>query len=90
MSEKSTLNRRIRGWRLDRNAWLTLVMLALCVILALMPSPFKSPYAQDVTRVRGSVVSVDNSDVQQFGIVRAGDQTVQVLVREGEYKGQVI
>jgi len=90
MSDKSTFMHRIRGWRLDRNAWLTLIMLAMCVILALMPSPFQSPYAQKVTRVRASVVSVDNSDVQQFGIVRAGDQSVQVLVREGEYKGQAI
>ena len=81
---------RLRALRPDRNAWFTLVMLAFCAALALIPNPFESPYGQDVTRVRGRVVSVDNSDVQQFGIVRAGDQTVQVLIRKGELKRQVI
>ncbi len=75
--------------RLNRDVVLVLVILVLSAILINMPSGFESPFVQEVERVRAKVLAVDNSNVQQFGIVRAGDQQLQVEILDGRFKGQV-
>lgn len=45
---------------------------------------------KNTVRVRGTVDRVDNSDVDQFGLVRTGDQDVFATVNSGKYKGEKI
>ncbi len=33
---------------------------------------------------------MDNSDIQTFGVINAGSQTLKVEVLAGEYEGQVL
>ena len=58
------------------------------MLLLLVPSPFKSPYTEQVDRVRGRVLEVDNAGIQQFGIVKAGHQVLLVEVMEGTWRGE--
>jgi len=41
-------------------------------------------------RARARVLEVDNSDIQTFGVINAGSQTLKVEVLAGEYEGQVL
>jgi len=75
---------------LNRNNAFALVVLAACVLLAVVPSGFQSAYAQNVNRVRSRVLSVDDSRIQQYGIVRAGSQLLTVEIVDGPFRGQVV
>ena len=74
----------------QRNTILILFITALSVILLRMPSPYTSPYAQSVERTRARVTAVDDSLIQQFGIVKAGSQTLRVEILQGPYQGQEV
>jgi uncharacterized membrane protein len=86
---KETLQRFARALYNRHNAFALLMALVGLALLA-MPSPFSSPYAQKVERVRGLVLEVDNSRVRQYGIVKAGGQTLRVKILEGPHAGQVV
>jgi len=75
---------------LNKNIVLGSIILLLCIALVMLPDVFESPYQQNVERYQGRVLTVDNSLVQQYGIVRAGSQVLQVEVIEGPFVGQVI
>lgn len=82
----SSIARRV----LNKDTALTLFILALSLALVIAPPLFESPYAQRVGRYRGLVRDVDNSLLQQFGIVKAGSQSLQVEILNGPYAGQVV
>ena len=81
---------RIQPHVRHRNTLLVLVIAAITAGLAAMPPLYKSPYAQSVNRVRAEVIAVDNSEIQQFGIVRAGSQVLRVRVLSGPLAGQQV
>ncbi len=78
------------GNPIKRNLILSLVVVAASAILIWMPDLFTSPYAQEVERVRGEVVEVNNDAVQQFGLVRQGDQFLTVRIMDGDYRGEIV
>lgn len=55
-----------------------------------IPSGFESPFKQDVVRARAEVLEVDNSNIQQFGVVKTGDQGLKVKILDGPYEGQEV
>lgn len=67
-----------------------LVVLILSVVLLFMPTGFEESFSQNVERVRGLVLEVDNSGVQQIGIVKIGDQDLKVRILNGRFKGKEI
>ncbi|MBC8446953.1 MAG: YibE/F family protein [Chloroflexi bacterium] len=73
-----------------RDAVLVLVVLILSIVLLVVPSGFESPFAQDVERLRGQVLEMDNSNVLQFGIVKTGSQTLRVRILDGPHAGQEV
>lgn len=67
-----------------------LVILILSVALFFMPTGFEKSSSQDVERVRGLVLEADNSEVQQFGIVKTGTQDLKVRIFNGRFKGKEV
>jgi uncharacterized membrane protein len=63
---------------------------ALIVVLLALPSIYSSPYAREENRYSAKVLEVDNSLVQQYGIVKAGSQHLKVKVLDGPYAQQEI
>jgi uncharacterized membrane protein len=56
----------------------------------LIPNLYNSPYSREEERYVGEVVEVDNSLMQQYGIVKSGSQKMKVRILEGPYKGQEV
>jgi uncharacterized membrane protein len=73
-----------------RNLILVGLILAATILLLVLPTGFESAYAQNVNRVKAAVLKVDNSDVQQFGIVKQGEQVLQVEILEGTHTGEKV
>jgi uncharacterized membrane protein len=73
-----------------RNAILVTAIAAATILLLVLPTGYESPYAQQVDRVRAKVLDVNDSDIQQFGIVKTGRQLLDVEILEGEHKGKVV
>ncbi|WP_319523794.1 YibE/F family protein [uncultured Desulfosarcina sp.] len=76
--------------RLVYNADFMVVMFfaLLCIILLLMPTGFENRRPLTSHYERARVLTVDNSDVQQTGIIRVGTQRMTVEILGGSFKGQ--
>jgi uncharacterized membrane protein len=66
------------------------IFAALCIILTLIPTGFEERVASEAVRCRGEVLDVDNSSVQELGLIKTGDQSVTLRLLDGPYKGQVV
>ena len=61
--------------------------LVLTIILFFLPNEFQREAYPNSVRARALVSSVDNSGVARFGLVRQGDQMVNLKILNGEFKG---
>jgi len=73
---------------LNRDNLFVLVITAIIIVLILMPTGFEERFPQGAERVRGLVLEVDNSGVQQFGIVKSGAQGLRVKILDGPFEGR--
>ncbi len=60
----------------------------LTLIIAFIPNSFNS--TQPLKTYKAKVVSVDNTNLEQYGISKVGSQSLKVELLNGEYKGQIV
>jgi uncharacterized membrane protein len=66
-----------------------LVTALASILLFLIPSPSRSPYAPGSSeRAVGRIIEVDNSVVKSIGPVKEGDQQLEVRILTGRFKGR--
>jgi uncharacterized membrane protein len=63
------------------------LIIAACLML---PDLYISPYARDEERCVGTVLAVDDGQIQRYGIVKAGSQKLTVRLDDGAYKGREV
>ena len=73
-----------------RDVVFVIVISILVLILSLIPTGFKEKKSPLAMTVRGKVLDVDDSDIQQFGIVKQGDQGVAIEIMNGPFKGEQV
>jgi uncharacterized membrane protein len=73
-----------------RDAILTLMFLLLTLVLFFWRTGFENRLPDNSARCRGRIVSADNSDVKQFGIVRMGPQELSVKILDGPFAGEEV
>lgn len=66
----------------------TLFTLGLAIFLLLIPNPYHQALYDQTERVAAKVLSVDNSEIRQSGIIQTGEQTCIVMLQSGRFKGQ--
>ncbi len=66
---------------------LTLIFLAVTVGLFFFPS-WEASYKDDAERVKVRILTVDNENMKQHGIVRTGDQGLEIEVLQGTFAGR--
>ena len=71
-----------------RDMVVTGIMVVACLGLWFVPTGFENRQPTDAVQVKARVLSVDNSQVHQFGIIREGDQRVVVAPVSGPFAGQ--
>lgn len=73
--------------RLNQDITIILIMIVVTVILFFIPTGFEDNYNKSI-RSKALVISVDNSQLEQRGIVKTGVQQVKVRILQGEFKGK--
>lgn len=66
------------------------IVLLICVALYLIPTGYEERLLPNTERVEGRVVSVENSNMEQHGLILSGTQGVEVELLEGRFKGQTV
>lgn len=68
-----------------------LVSLALLIALLLLPTGYEGAQTyQGADRVRAEVLSTDESDIIDTGLIRTGDQRCTVKLLGGQFEGQTV
>lgn len=70
-----------------RETIFVMVLLVVMMILFFIPTDFERKN-NDSVRAKAEVISVDNSQLEQRGIVKTGVQAVKLRVVNGEFKGK--
>lgn len=73
-----------------REGIFTLVLLVAGTVLFLLPTGFENPIHQASQRVRVQVLSVDDSGLGQYGVIKQGEQLVQARILDGPFQGQTM
>jgi uncharacterized membrane protein len=66
------------------------ILLAASLILVFAPTGFEDAKAYRAKLYTGTVVSADDTFVRQFGIVKTGDQKLDVKMESGPFRGKII
>ena len=75
---------------IKRDIALVCAFLVLSAALFFLPTGFEQRIAKQALRCRGEVIAVENSGVQQFGMVKSGDQSVTLTLLDGRFKGRTV
>jgi uncharacterized membrane protein len=72
----------------NRDRFLVIFFCFLTVILYFVPSGFEGHVRQDSIRSKAKILSVDNANVQIFGMIQKGEQDVTMEILDGPFAGQ--
>ena len=73
------------------NVIFALFVSLVCFGLILLPTGFENPALTNSTqREKAMVLSVDNDDLQTFGVVTTGTQNLVIEIRSGKFKGDTL
>jgi len=75
---------------LSKDVILTSAIALVSIILALVPTGFEKESFAEVHRPQALVLSVNDTYVKQFGLVREGMQLVHVRILEGPFAGKEV
>lgn len=74
----------------NRDFNLVLIFLVISFFLIKLPTGFEKKIDKRAIRCKGLVISVDNSEMHQTGLIRTGDQTVNLKILNGRFKGKIL
>lgn len=73
-----------------RDLFFSLFCLLIILILMFIPSAYEGAYQSKGIPVAARVLSVDDSGIQQIGIIKQGTQSLVLEISQGRWKGQSI
>ncbi len=82
--------RRLFGLAARRDMALFLVFAALSLGLWFWPTGFENRLPANAVQVKARILTVDNSHVHQYGVIREGEQRVTAVPASGPFAGQRI
>ena len=65
-------------------------VLLLSAALYFVPTGFEERLPRNTERVEGRIISVDNTHLEQHGLILSGSQSVEVELLGGRWKGQIV
>jgi uncharacterized membrane protein len=92
----ATISRRLfssqQGYsmRFRRDPLLVALLLLLSVGLWYLPTGFEGRLPDGAVRAKARVTAVDDSGIQQHGIVKTGDQEVRMRILDGPFAGREV
>ena len=72
-----------------KDLFFLLGVIAISVVLFFIPTGYEAPQGNTV-RVKALILEVDDSNVQDFTVVKQGDQELTLRLLNGKFKGEII
>lgn len=80
----------LKKMKLKKEAGPVIVALILLIVLLIIPTGYEGALVyQNADRVKAEILSTDESDIVDTGLVRTGEQRCEVKILGGQYKGRV-
>ncbi len=76
--------------RFKRDGILVAAFALLSMVLIFVPTGFENRMEDRAIQCKAQVTAVDNSSIQQFGMIKTGDQQVTLQVLDGSFKGRIL
>ncbi len=73
-----------------RDFLLVIAFAVLTSILYFVPTGFEDRTPHNTVRARAEILDVDNSEIQQYGMIKQGDQGVTLRILDGKFAGQTL
>lgn len=73
----------------QRDWYLVITFSLLTIALYFLPTGFEQHSDENAIRCAGRVLTVDNSNIQEFGLIRKGEQEVDLEILDGSFKGHL-
>jgi uncharacterized membrane protein len=74
-----------------RDAVFVGLLVVVATVLLFVPTGFEQPeLSRDSLRVRGQVVSADDGDLKQYGIIKEGVQELTIRILSGRFRGREV
>ncbi|CCH47398.1 YibE/F family protein [Pseudodesulfovibrio piezophilus C1TLV30] len=75
--------------RKRRDIYLVVVFSLLAVAMYFLPTGFEKNTDETAVRCTGRVTSVDNTNIQEFGLIRKGEQGLSLTILDGPFEGEI-
>lgn len=85
---KPSMNNFFRSHK--RDILLTALFMVLSAALLFLPTGFEDRVQKNAVRCRGLVVETDNANIQQFAMVKQGEQVVVLDLLDGPFAGKTV
>lgn len=72
--------------RKKRDSLFFFITLLISIAIFFLPGHTRSEDLKDSLRVRAEIIGIDNTEINQFGIVKTGDQSLKIKILSGKYK----
>ncbi len=76
--------------KLNQEIIFSVIIVLLIIMMLVMPDLYQSPFGHNVARAKARVLSVDNTQLEYYGVVTSGSQSLQVEILDTQYKGQIM
>lgn len=73
-----------------RDLLLVMVFAAVSALLLALPTGFEERVEKNAVRCRGRVVATEDANIQQFGMVKQGEQGVSLEILDGPFEGEIL
>ena len=73
-----------------RDVVLIFVFFVLSLLMIFVPTGFEERVDTRAVRCRAEVLAVDDTSIQQLGLVKSGDQEVVLKILDGPFKGRIV
>lgn len=71
------------------DVYFVVFVVLISVVLWFLPTGFENPdLKKNTLREKATVISVDDSDLKRFGLILTGEQSMEIKILSGEFKGQ--
>jgi uncharacterized membrane protein len=74
----------------SRNFNLVFVFILLSILLLKIPTGFENQIDKNAIRAKGEIISVNNSQIFDAGLIKTGDQRVTIKILKGKFKDKTI
>lgn len=87
---KNYLNKRLKQRFKNKDIIFSLLCVIAIVILLMIPTGFEKQIYKNSESVKSEVISVDNSNVVEIGLIKQGEQRCKIKVLNGDFKGKIV